>query len=185
MASNQSHWSHKLLGGRLGEMIPHPVYAVQSVLQDELSVDTIVAEKRGKYPWMRYDEMKVLLRGRNKGWADIYVSFNASRPVITMDVYGTQKILKIDMINQVLVELGERSLSKMDSGRDLLDQSRVLFLSTVKNAIEYLGAKRMESSLRNLYTSFMESVASGGDPPVTPKMAFETVRVAEEICNRI
>jgi len=185
MASNQSHWSHKLPGGRLGEMLPHPLYTVQSVIQDELTVDTIVAEKRGKHPWMRYDEMKVLLRGRSKGWADIYVSFNASRPMITLDVYGTRKILKIDMINQVLIELGERSLSKVDSGRDLLDQSRVLFLSTIKNAIGYLGVKRMESSLRNLYTSFMESVASGNDPIVTPKMAFETVRIEEDICSRI
>lgn len=185
MASDKNHWSHKLPGGRFGEMIPHPVYAVQSVIQDELGVEKIVAEKRGKYPWMAHDEMKVLLRGREKGWADIYVSFNAARPVITMDVYGTRKILKIDILNQSLIELGERSLSKVDSGRDLLAQSSALFLSTIRNTVGYLGAKKMEFSLRNLYTSFMESIASGRDPPVTPRMAFETVRVSEEICNRI
>jgi len=185
MASNQSHWCHKLPGGRLGEMLPHPIYAAQSVLDDELSVDSIVAEKRGKYPWMKYDELKAVLRGQKNGWADIYVSFNAARPVIDIGVFGTRKMLKIDMINQTLVELGERSLSKVDSARDLLGQSSDLFLSLVKNTIGFLGASRMEYSLRNMYVSFLDSITNGTDPVVTPRMACETVRITEEICNRI
>lgn len=185
MASDERHWCHKLPGGRLGEMLPHPIYAAQSVLGEESRVDSVVAEKRGNYPWMRYDELKILLRGLKKGWADIYVSFNSARPVITIDVYGTRKMLKIDMINQTLIELGERSLSKVDSARDLLGQSGDLFLSTVRNTIGFLGASRMEYSLRNMYVSFLQSITSGNDPIVTPEMACETVRITEEICNRI
>lgn len=185
MTSTESHWCHKLPGGRIGEMLPHPVYTVQSLVNDELIVDSVVTQKRGKHPWMQYDELTVSLHGRNKGWADIYVSFNAPRPVITIDVYGTRKILKIDMINQTLLELGERSSSKVDSAKDLLGQSCNLFLWTIKNTAGFLRARRMEYSLRNLYVSFMESVASGTDPVVTPQMAFETVRITEKICNMI
>lgn len=32
MAANNSHWCHKLPGGRFGEILPHPVYLLQAVL---------------------------------------------------------------------------------------------------------------------------------------------------------
>jgi predicted dehydrogenase len=185
MTSTESHWSHKLLGGRLGEMLPHPIYVVQSLIGDELSVDTIVAEKRGKYPWMRYDELNVSLRGTKRGSASIHVSFNAPRDAINIDVYGTRKILRLDLINQTLMELGERSLSKVDSAKDLVRQSSNLFLSTIKNTMSFLRGGAMQYPLRNLYASFVDSVASGKDQLVTPHMAFETVRITEQLCNSI
>jgi predicted dehydrogenase len=185
MTATESHWSHKLPGGRLGEMLPHPVYMLQSFVGNQMTVDSVVAEKRGEHSWMPYDELKVFLRGQNKIWGEIYVSFNAPRNVITADVYGTQRILTVDMINQSLIQLGERSLSKTDSARDLLDQSCNLFLTTMMNTVRYLTTKPMGYPLRNLYTSFVDNVISGTDPIVTPYMALATVKTTEEICKRI
>jgi len=185
MASTEKHWCHKLPGGRFGEVLPHPVYLIQAVIDEKLSVDRVLTEKRGKYPWMRNDELRVVLRGKSGHWADIYASFNAPRKAIILDVYGTRRILRIDIINQTLIEFGKRSISKVASAKDVLGQSTNLFLSTIENTIDFLRAKEMEHPLRNLYTCFLRSIENGVDPTVTPQMAFETVRVTEEICNMI
>jgi predicted dehydrogenase len=185
MAATESHWSHNLLGGRLGEMLPHPVYILQSIVGNQVSVESVVAEKRGRHSWMPCDELKVLLGCENKLWGEIYVSFNAPRDMITADVYGTRRILKVDMINQSLIQLGNRSLGKTDSARDLLDQSCNLFLTTMMNTVRYLTIKPMGYPLRNLYTSFIDNVVRGTDPIVTPQTALATVKTTEEICKRI
>lgn len=184
MTSNPNHWSHALPGGRIGEMLPHPIYAVQSMAGNELSVDQVVTDKRGDYPWMKHDELKALLRGK-EGSGSIYVSFNSPRPATNMTVYGTKAILKIDIINQTIMQLQPKGFSKVDSARDLLGQSGNLFLAVFRNTIDFLGAKAMEYPLRNLYASFMTNVATGTDPIVTAKMAYETVRITEDICKQI
>jgi predicted dehydrogenase len=185
MTATESHWSHKLPGGRLGEMLPHPVYMLQSILGNQVSVETVLAEKRGKYPWMPYDELKVLLQAGNKLWGEIYVSFNAPRDTITADVYGTRRILKADIINQSLIQLGNRGLSKTDSAKDLLGQSCSLFLTTMMNTIRFLRVNPMGYPLHNLYASFVDSVVRDTDPIVTPEMALASVKTTEEICKRI
>ena len=184
MASNEKHWCHKMPGGRLGEMLPHPIYVLQSILGNELEVERVTSAKRGNYPWMHKDELKVLLRG-SKGWGDIYASFNAARPAIFVDVYGTRKILRADLINHTLVKLGPRGLSKVDSARDSLRQSGRLFFSTMMNAMGFLRTARMENSLRNVYASFLNSIETNTRPVVTPEFARETVRTAEQICKWI
>ena len=184
MSSNEKHWCHKMPGGRLGEMLPHPIYVLQSILGSKLQIEKVSAAKAGDYAWMRNDELKVLLRGRN-GWGDIYASFNAPRPAITVDVYGTRKILKVDLVNHTLVELGARSLSRMDSGLDSLRQSSSLLASTMVNVTEFIRTARMENSLRRVYSSFVNSIETDTDPEITPEMALETVKITEEVCSLI
>jgi predicted dehydrogenase len=184
MTSTENHWCHKLPGGRLGEALPHPIYVAQSVV-GELEVDRVLAAKRGRYPWMRFDELNVLLHGRNGKWADIYLSFNAPRNVIAVEVYGTRKILRMDLVNEVLIELGNRSIGKIASGKDILVQSNNLLLSTVKNTVHFLTFRTMEYPLRSLYSTFAASLTSGNEPPVTPRIAFETVAITEQVCKSI
>jgi predicted dehydrogenase len=184
MASNQNHWCHQTPGGRLGEMLPHPIYVLQSLLGNELRIEKVDAAKFGDYGWIKNDELKVLVRGK-EGWGDIYASFNAARPSITIDVYGTRMILKVDLINQTLLELDERSLSRLDSGLDSLRQSSALLRSTIVNTAEFIRTARMEGSLRSVYDSFVKSIETHTNPEITPEMAYETVKITEEICNLI
>ncbi len=184
MASNEKHWSHKLPGGRFGEMLSHPVYIAQSVLGKNLNVDRILAEKRGNFSWMRYDELHVSLRS-NRGIGHIYVSFNAPRPAILVDIFGTAKILKIDVLNQTLIELRHRMISKMDSAIDCLNVSRELFFQTIRNSLAYFLVRRGESALQMAYRSLVHSMTKNQEPIVTPEMAFSTVKIVEEICNEI
>lgn len=184
MTSDPKHWCHKLLGGRFGENLPHPVYALQSFLGDNLQVKDVFASKRGEYPWMPNDELFVTLQSE-KTLGSIYISFNAVRNAIFIDVYGTKRILKIDLTNQTVIGLGYRSLRKLDVGRDSLWLSCKSVLSTLRNAFEFPLRRTGEKSLKNIYVMFIDSIRRNADPPVTPKMAYNTVRLVEDICQRL
>ena len=184
MASNQNHWCHRILGGRFGEMLAHPVYLIQSILGYDLQIDRVLANKLGSYPWMTYDELHITLR-RERVPGYIYVSFNSPRPAITIDIYGTLQILKIDPMNQIAFKSGPRTFSKMDSAKNCLGLSCQLLLATVRNALRYLLLEQGEYGLRFSYMSLIDSIKTDREPLVTPTMAYNAVRTVEEICQEI
>lgn len=184
MTSDPNHWCHKLLGGRIGENLPHPVYTMQSILGDNLQVKEVYASKRGGYPWMPHDELFVTLQN-DQSLGSIYVSFNAARGTNLIDVYGTKKILKIDLYNQTAIGLAYRPPRKLYIGGDSLRLSLKMALLTMRNVFEFLLREINETSLRNLYTMFMDTIKKNADPPVTSKMAYNTVRIVEEICQHL
>jgi hypothetical protein len=108
-------------------MLAHPVYLLQSIIGNRMDVEKILTDKRGSYGWMRNDELHAMLHGKD-GTGQICVSFNASRPAYLVDIYGTQKVLSIDLMNQTLVALGTRTLSKTSAAIDSLSTSGELFL---------------------------------------------------------
>jgi predicted dehydrogenase len=184
MASDQNHWCHKLFGGRFGEMLPHPAYILQSLLGDNLTTKKIFVSKRGNIPWLRNDELHVILESE-KGLGSLYVSLNAPRGVVTCDVYGTKEILRIDLDRQIVLRQRPRGYSKFSAGKDSLSEACKLALSTMKNALQYSFRKTGDYSISNVYTMFVDSIRKGIEPPVTPEMAFNTVRIVEEICEAI
>jgi predicted dehydrogenase len=184
MASDEKHWCHKMPGGRFGEMLAHPIYLLQSMLGNNLEVEKILTDKRGNHSWMRHDELYVLLHSNN-GIGQIHVSFNSPRPAFLVDVYGTEKILKIDLMNQTLLALGHRTLSKKDSAMDTLGVSRELFSQTMRNSWRYLLRQRGHDALERAYASLVGSIEEDRPLLVTPEMAYHTVRIEEGICKQI
>jgi len=184
MASDRNHWCHKLFGGRFGEMLPHPAYILQSLLGDNLTTKKIFVSKRGNIPWLRNDELHVILESE-KGLGSLYISLNAPRGVVTCDVYGTKEILRIDLNRQIVFRQRPRGYSKFSAGKDSLSEACKLALFTMKNAFQYSFRKTGDYSVSNVYTMFIDSIRKGIEPPVTPEMAFNTVRIVEEICEAI
>jgi predicted dehydrogenase len=184
MAANENHWCHKLPGGRFGEMLPHPVYVMQSILEDGLGVAGVSAIKRGPYAWMSKDELLVFMQSK-RGIGQIYVSFNCARPAILVDVYGTNKILHLDFLNQNIMLQGPRSFSKVDSAVEMLGLASHLTFATIKNTLTYLAPARGERAIRRVYSSFVEDIDGDRQPAVTPEMACRTVKLVEDITYRI
>jgi predicted dehydrogenase len=183
MTSDPNHWSHKLFGGRFGEMLPHPVYVLQSILGNDLRTQDILVSKRGNVPWMPHDQLLAILQCE-KGYGSIYVSFDSPRESVIADVYGTKGILRIDLTSQIVLQSGSRSVRKFSIGRDSLIQASRLTLLTMKNALEYLFHETGDIS--NVYTMFIECIEKESlEPVVTPHMAYNTVRIVEEICEGI
>jgi predicted dehydrogenase len=184
MASDPNHWSHKLFGGRLGEMLSHPVYVLQSVLGDRLHTRRIFLSKRGSISWLSYDELHAILEGE-KGLGSLYVSLNAPRNMYTCDVCGTKGILKIDITRQVVLQKGHMGVSKFSIAKDCFSDACRLSVSTAKNALEYSFRKQGAYGVSHIYTMFADSIRNNCEPLVTPEMAYNTVKIVEEICAGI
>jgi len=184
MASNPNHWCHKILGGRFGEMLPHPVYVLQSILGDNLQTRKIFVSKRGNVSWLHNDELYATLENE-KGRGSLYVSLNAPRGVYVCDVYGTKEILRIDLIRQTVLRLGPRGISKFSVAKDSLSEAYRLLLLTIENALKFSLLEQGEYAISKVYTMFMESIRNGIEPPVTPEMAYNTVRIVEEMSKAI
>jgi predicted dehydrogenase len=183
MASDPTHWCHNLPGGRFGEMLPHPIYLLQSFLGEDLRLEgPPLADKRSTYAWLPHDELRLSLRGV-KGYGHVYVSFNAPRPRILANVYGSDKILRIDILNQTVMEFGASRLGKMDLALDSLSMSSRLARSTLANAFRFAGRKMGAYSIENIYRDFVRCIRDNAQPRVTPQMAYNTVRIVEQICS--
>jgi predicted dehydrogenase len=183
MASDPNHWSHKLLGGRFGEMLPHPVYVVQSILGDKLHTKKVLVSKRGNIPWMHNDELHAILENE-KGIGSLHVSLNAPRVSYTCDVYGTRKILRIDLTRQMVLQLGSMDGSNFSVFKDSLSEACRLSLLTMKNALQYSFRKR-SAGVSRFYNMFLDNIRNNNAPLVTPEMAYNTVKIVEEICTDI
>lgn len=184
MASDPNHWCNKSFGGRFGEMLPHPVYVLQSILGDDLQMRSIFVSKRGNTPWLLNDELHTILESE-KGFGSLYVSLNAPRRVYACNVYGTKEILKIDFTRQTVLRLRRGGFGKFSIGKDCLSEACGLLFSTMENALEFSFRRPREYGLSRIYTMFMDSIRKDIEPPVTPEMAYNTVRIVEEICKAI
>jgi predicted dehydrogenase len=184
MASDKNHWCHALPGGRFGEMLSHPVYVAQAVLGDSLEFLDVQCDKRGNYSWMRYDELHAILRG-SIGVATIHVSFNCPRQAVQVRIYGTERILLVDILDQTLIELGPRAVGKMDSAIGCLTLSWKLLAYTARNAVTYAFRESGQGAFQIAYSSLMNSITNDCPPIVTPEMAYHTVEIVENICKKI
>jgi predicted dehydrogenase len=183
MGSNPNHWSHSLPGGRITEMLPHPVYLLQPFLGNELAVDSVHAEKRGERPWMLCDELQAMLHSKT-GIGNIYVSFNAAREGTTLELYGTKGVLKVDLTNQTSIKLGQRGRGKLSSVRDTLTESSQLMFATAKNTSHFLRSSHGEHAFSYAYRALIEDKV---DSPqlIQPLTAYKTVEIVENISQRI
>jgi predicted dehydrogenase len=184
MTSDPNHWSHKLFGGRLGEMLPHPVYVLQSILGNQLDTKKVFVSKRGSIPWIPHDELHVILESE-KGLGSLYVSLNAPRFAYTCDVFCTKRILKIDMTRQMLLQQGPMGVSNLSIAKDCLSDARRLSLLTTRNALQYSFRKHGAYAVSHVYSMFADSIRNNSESLVTPEMAYNTVKIVEEICTNI
>jgi predicted dehydrogenase len=184
MTADPNHWAHKLPGGRFGEMLSHPIYLVQSVLGNNLIVENVTPNKRGNFSWMKYDELHIILKS-SIGIAHVYCSFNSPRQEMQIEIFGSKKILRIDLENQTLIAVAHRTLSKTGSAKDSLGVSGALIFQTARNSLNYLFVKRGQRAIQMAYATLVESISKHRDLIVTPEMANNTVKISETICNRI
>jgi predicted dehydrogenase len=110
MTADRNHWCHSLPGGRFSEMLAHPIYLIRHFL-GEPEIDGVQVAKIGEYEWMKSDELCAILKvGEKMGRA--YASFNAPRKAIFISLYGTEAILKLDIINATTIILPRRETKR-------------------------------------------------------------------------
>ena len=182
MLSTREHWCHSLPGGRFGEVLPHPIYILQAFLS-ALRVKSTVARKVGAYPWVPFDELYVVLQGNN-GMGAAYLSFNAPRYGIFIEVYGSKKILRIDLVGQTIWEVKRKEAKRFSKGTENLRLASNITSSTLRSAIS-VSSHRWRSGHETYIRAFVDSIVRGVDPPVSLEEAAENVRLIEQIVAAI
>jgi predicted dehydrogenase len=182
MASNKDHWSHQLPGGRFSEMLIHPIYLLRSFL-GQIEVSNVEVSKIGEYQWMKQDELSATFRAGKK-LASVYVSFNAPRNSIYIDIFGRRGILRLDVITATLVAMPSANMNRVTKAFDSIQQAFQLSSSTFSNALKILSRRWLDGH-EMCIKLFAQSIIKGGEPPVTVQEGYEVVKVLEDMSKRL
>jgi predicted dehydrogenase len=180
----EKHWCHDLRGGICFEYAPHAVYLVSTFLGDIRSVSTL-AGKRSSYPWVRVDEMKVLLEAQ-KGMGSFAVSCNLRRPRFSLAVVGTEGRIEIDnfALTMTCTKYRGNRLDQLALGQ--LHLAVQLFAAAASSPAKLLMGQRWYRDGHScIIRRFAQSMRDGIDPPVTGEDARETMRTLEEVYRQI
>jgi predicted dehydrogenase len=182
MAANEHHWCHSLPGGRFSEMLAHPIYLLSHFL-GKVEVEHVDVSKYGEYSWMRSDELCAIFRAGNK-LGRVYATFNAPHDAIFISLYGTEGILKLDIVNATVVFTPRRVTSRFNKGLDSLRQAGQLLRSTTEDVVK-IASKRWECGHELCIRLFAQSLETNSDPPFTVKDGYEVVKMLEVLCDKI
>ena len=183
MVSNKDHWCHKLVGGRVSEMLPHPIYLVREFLGPDIKVESVQVTKIGDYPWVNSDELCAIYKvGEKMGRA--YASFNSPRDAIYVNIYGKEACLKTDIINATITLYPTRENERFSKGLDSIKQAAQLVSSTFKNVAK-VTTRTWDSGVDTIIKLFAESIKNDQDPPVTVDEGLEVTKTLEEMATMI
>jgi len=184
MCLNENHWCHTLPGGIFYEILPHPVYLLQSFLKDVTSVH-VVSEKLGDVKWMKNDELRVLAEAGN-GLGSILASCNSPIHGDTLDILGSKIALRADLWGRTLLTFRPRTRSSFSVGISNLHLSGQLFKVIGSTALTFLKTFRGKVSAHYTFISrFIESICNNVEPPTTAEDGRETVKTLETICKQV
>jgi len=183
MVSNEDHWGHRLVGGRISEMISHPIYLIRRFLGPEIIIESVQISKVGDYPWMKSDELCSIFRvGQRMGRA--YASFNSPRDAILVSIYGKEAFIKTDIINATLSLYPSRENGHFSKGLDSYRQAFQIMGTTVKNFAK-IATGTWNSGVDTIIKRFAESIRNDHEPPVTVDEGLEVTKILEEMASMI
>lgn len=183
MTANANHWCHRFPGGRFSEMLAHPIYLIRHFLGGEPQVINVSVSKIGDYGWMKSDELYAAFQvGKKLGRTS--ASFNAPRDAIFVNLYGTEAILRSDVVNATINLLPRRRTSRFNKGFDSLRQASQLAKSTAKNILS-VASGRWLSGHDQYIKMFANSLLNDAKLPVSAEDGYEVVKVLEETCKEI
>jgi predicted dehydrogenase len=188
MVLDEHHWCHKLVGGIFYEIMPHPIYLIQSFLTN-MEVIHVASAKLGDVKWMKKDEVRALVKSEN-GLGSILCSCNPPIHGDTLDILGSNMVLRADLWGRTLICLKPRKKSLLSTGIGNLRLSRQLFNvigTTASNAISTLrgGTGGRVSAHYTFISRFIDSILRNTEPPTTPEDARATLNTLELICGQI
>ena len=186
MAGDKNHWCHKLSGGRFGENLPHPIYLLQAFL-GKLEIKSVLTDKLGPHPWMKFDELRVILEAEKSKFGTIHISFNApghDRTDVHVNIYGTGGTIHAGIypVSSLVVSKPGRGIMHFDN---MIHQAKIWGAYLGNILTKGKGPRNYSISHVRIIRSFVESLNGNGKPLVTPEMGYENVQVVEQICKQI
>ena len=112
VVKNGKHCAHELLGGIAFELLPHPIYILQVFLRN-IKTSCVLAKKTGDYPWMKTDDVRVLMDSDN-ATGNVVCCTNSPFHGDTLNIFGTKMYLMVDLWGRSILCLLYTSPSPRD-----------------------------------------------------------------------
>jgi predicted dehydrogenase len=186
MCVNGKHWCHTLPGGIFFEILPHPVYLWQ-IFAHGGSPSCITGEKLSDYPWMKMDELRVLLKAEN-AIGSVVASCNSPFHGDSLYIFGTEMALQADLWGRSVVKYGPRTEAPYSVGKNnlgLASQFAGLVGTTLSNSFTMAVGGVKVSAHYGFISAFVKSIEEDKETPVTLDQARENVRIVQEICDLV
>jgi predicted dehydrogenase/nucleoside-diphosphate-sugar epimerase len=161
------HWSYRLNGGVLQDLMPHPASLIVEFLPEIVQVES-VRSNRGKLPHPWHDEIKVLVASETV-LGSISVSLTEHPDTIALTVRGTRGVLHADLFSNILT-LQKRSNLPRAVARGLSGPQLTIqyFKASLKNFLKVAtGRLGKADGMERLVRSFYGVVRNGGEAPVS------------------
>jgi predicted dehydrogenase len=185
MISNGNHWCHNLSGGRIGEVLPHPIYLLKYFLGD-LEVASVSCTKRGPISYVKSDEVLVTFKSGDS-IASTYISFNSPGIAIILNIYGDDGIITADLIDQTFIiqkPSPNQEITQFDRGVRVLRKSYQLMDSLCRNMSRAMFHKyQPPHSL--IISEFIRDFNEGVNSSFEPEEEVDMVRLLQQICGVI
>jgi predicted dehydrogenase len=176
-------WVADLPSGPWINDMSHPLYLSQLFLGEPLTIRAV-----GYPPASRQKVTEVRVVAQHaEGVSTLTLSTDTAPFRHRITLFGTERTLEVDLINEILVETrpfsGHRWLRK---GRAVLDVSTQLLLGAGRNACQVLtGHARGWQGLRALIQAFYAAIETGGPSPIPPMQGLRVVTHLEEISRQL
>ncbi|MBZ0158660.1 Gfo/Idh/MocA family oxidoreductase [Candidatus Methylomirabilis sp.] len=176
-------WVADLPSGPWINDMSHPLYLSQLFLGEPLAIRAVGHPHASR---QKVREVRVATQ-HAEGVSTLTLSTDTAPFQHRLTLFGTERTLEVDLINEILVETrpfsGHRWLRK---GRAVLDVSTQLLLGAGRNACQVLtGRARGWPGLRSLIQAFYAAIETGGPSPVPPIQGVRVVTHLEEISRQL
>jgi predicted dehydrogenase len=182
---DRNHWSHALPGGIFYEILPHPIYLLQSFLKDATVVQ-VSSKKLGNSSSPK-DELRAMVENKN-GFGGILVTCNSLIHGDTLDIIGTRRAVTVDLWGRTVLVSRPHTLSAFSVGMSNLHlsmQSLKVIGSTLSTFSKSVFSPIRASAHYGFISSFVDSIVNDTKAPTTGEDGRETVRMLETICGQI
>jgi predicted dehydrogenase len=175
------HWSFSLPGGLLLDSLPHPLSVLLDFVKDPVTV-WAVKKSNSILPENLPDELRVLIDTK-EATGSLSVSLGTRPDCFTVNIYGTEMSVHVNLSNMTLVTRKNRHMPKkvfrfVDSFEQAL---QLLYCSSSSGLKVLVGRARPPGDVGPVITKFYESVENGSEPPVTGEEGKAVVKFISEI----
>ncbi|MFX0137761.1 MAG: Gfo/Idh/MocA family protein [Candidatus Hodarchaeota archaeon] len=185
--SNESHWCHKVPGGRICEALPHQIYLAQEFM-NKPQVKYVSAKKRSNAPWVSFDEVLINLES-DSSFGSIYWSRNAQKREYFIYLIGSEGTIKGDLNYGTVVKTRGKLKPKKSEGLQYTFSDTSQLLSSVINhhgrwLLNKCGIKRAYVYPHEAcFRSFIDSIINNHEPYVNAQKGYDCIKIVEEICG--
>ncbi len=136
------------------------------------------------HPWTPFDEFRIELDGE-EGISSIIKSYANKSWAATMDLFGTEGSLHVDLHSNVVIrDRPKESLRPLTIGLHSFGNASRTVSGVFLNALKTI-AGRMKYGQDIVIERFVDCVLDSCEPPVSAEDSKQTVRVAEMLIDRL